>query len=432
MVFQAMAQPPSVLFLNRVYPPVRGATGRVLRDLARSFAADGWSVTVLTTGPEKIEEKDGSIRVIRLKAPLRSKSVFGYLNVWCKLTLAGLKQPPPDLVVTMTDPPMLVTSGQMIARAKKSRHIHWCQDLYPDLLPTLGLKLPDGAMGMLRGMSRRAMRKCDRVVTIGRCMARQLTTSGIDPKRIAVIPNWPDHELLGQRNTASRTAFRSANTNTTDTSNDENEDSVYARPFEELFRDGDYPKFRVLYSGNLGRAHPVTTILDAAEILAKQNLDIEFVFVGDGPGHEKLSQERARRGLENIRFLPYQPSSRLRELMESGDVHLISMADDAAGLLVPSKLYSALAVRRPCIFVGPVQSEAARVINDFKAGAVVPQDEPEILAQTIIGLRSNSEAWFSAHEGASKAGRIFIPDEAIAAWIKRARDTVGLPSVAER
>jgi hypothetical protein len=118
--------------------------------------------------------------------------------------------------------------------------------------------------------------------------------------------------------------------------------------------------------------------------------------------------------------------------MESGDVHLISMAEDAAGLLVPSKLYSALAVRRPCIFVGPVQSEAARVINDFKAGAVVPQDEPEILAQTIIGLRSNSEAWFSAHEGASKAGRIFIPDEAIAAWIKRARDTVGLPSVAER
>ncbi len=26
---------PSVLFINRVYPPYRGATGRVLRDLAR-------------------------------------------------------------------------------------------------------------------------------------------------------------------------------------------------------------------------------------------------------------------------------------------------------------------------------------------------------------------------------------------------------------
>jgi hypothetical protein len=57
MVFQAMAKPPSVLFLNRVYPPVRGATGRVLRDLARSFAADGWSVTVLTTGPERSKKK---------------------------------------------------------------------------------------------------------------------------------------------------------------------------------------------------------------------------------------------------------------------------------------------------------------------------------------------------------------------------------------
>lgn len=426
MVFQGMAKtPPSVLFLNRVYPSVRGATGRVLRDLARSFARDGWNVTILTTGPEAREEKDGPIRVIRVKAPLRAKSIFGYMNVWARLTARSLKLPAHDLVVTMTDPPLLVTAGQIVAKVKKSRHIHWCQDLYPDLLPTLGLNIPDGAMSLLRNVSRKGMRTCDRVVTIGRCMARQLTTSGLDPKRIAVIPNWPDYELLDNHPLTARNGFRNANSG-------KKSESALARPFEELFRDGDHPKFRILYSGNLGRAHPVTTILDAAEILAREKLDIEFIFVGDGPGQEKLAQERARRGLENIRFLPYQPVSRLKELMESGDVHLISMAEDAAGLLVPSKLYSALAVQRPCIFVGPVHCEAARVINDFKAGAVVPQGDPEMLARTIMGFRNNSETWFAAHEGAAKAGRIFVPDEAIAAWIKRARDTVGLPSAAEK
>ena len=41
---------PSVLLINRVYPPAKGATGRVLRDLAQEMARAGWTVSVLTTG----------------------------------------------------------------------------------------------------------------------------------------------------------------------------------------------------------------------------------------------------------------------------------------------------------------------------------------------------------------------------------------------
>ena len=198
-----------------------------------------------------------------------------------------------------------------------------------------------------------------------------------------------------------------------------------------MFRDGDNPKFRVLYSGNLGRAHPIGTVLDAAEILGREAPDVELVFVGDGAGQDRLMAERARRRLENIRFLPWQPASRLRELMESGDVHLISMTHDAAGMLVPSKLYSALAVARPCIFIGPAQSEAARVINDFKAGRVVSQGDAEGLAHTIMDFRNSGEMWMAAHQGAGQAGRIFVPEESLNAWLKRARDVLGLPSVPE-
>lgn len=424
-----MAQTPSVIFLNRVYPPARGATGRVLRDLAHSFAKDGWDVTVLTTGPEAREEKDGPIQLIRVKAKQQATSIFDYMAIWIRLTMRGLKLRRADLVVTLTDPPLMVVGGQVIARIKKSRHIHWCHDLYPDLLPALGMSLPDFLMDGLTSLSRRAMKKCDRVVTIGRCMARQLTMSGLDPKKIAVIPNWPSRELLTVPALTVKSGFRTVSGHDAlrrDSS------PIHVRPFEELLRDGDYPKFRILYAGNLGRAHPIATIVDAAEILARDYPDIEFVFVGDGKGQEALLQERAARGLENIRFLPYQPVDQLRGLMESGDVHLISMADDAAGLLVPSKLYTALAVRRPCIFIGPSYCEAARVITDFKAGAVIPHSEPEMLVQVILGFRNHSETWFAAHEGSSKAGRIFVPDEAIAAWIKRARDTAGLPSRMER
>lgn len=435
-----MSRRPTVLFINRVYPPSRGATGRVLRDLARSFCRDGWDVTVLTGGPNDRLEKDGPIRVMRVKSRMKGKSMTGYIAVLARFLIAGLKMPAHDLIVTMTDPPMLVLAGQMIAKSKKSRHINWCQDLYPDLLPTVGLPLPDFLLGPLQQMTRRAMRNCDRVVAVGRCMAKQLSQSGIDPRKIAVIPNWPDYELLDlspandlrERDIGIRRRFRNVNGSERRKRHRKDADEAAARPFQELFRDEGHPKFRILYSGTLGRAHPIGTVLDAAEILNRQNTDIEFVFVGDGPGQEKLAQERSRRGLENIRLLPWQPASRLKELMESGDVHLISMNHDAAGLIVPSKLYSALAVQRPCIFVGPMSSETAKVIQDFKAGTVVSQGESEILAQAILSFRNSGDVWFAAHNGAAQAGRIFVPAESIAAWIKRARDTVGLPSVLEK
>jgi colanic acid biosynthesis glycosyl transferase WcaI len=405
------AKKPSVVFFNRVYPPSRGATGRMLRDLARAFARDGWDVTVVTTGPEKRNERDGAVRVIRLSSRGKVNSIFSYAMIWAKMLVAGFVMPRRDLIVTMTDPPLLITVGRILARFKKSKHINWCQDLYPDLLPALGIKLPPPIMKFFKVTSRRSMKRCDRVIVIGRCMARYLTHSGMDPGRISVIPNWPDSELMSG-------APEKKKAPPPDTPEG-------ARSLEELFRDME-PKFRILYSGNLGRAHPVQTVMEAAALLAATNPEIEFVFVGDGPQFDRLAAERTRRGLENIRFLPYQPASRLRELMESGDLHLISMTARAAGLLVPCKLYSALAVGRPCILVGPEQSETARIIEDFHAGAVVPQGQAQKLAKIIREYRNSGDAWFAAHEGAARAGRLFVPEESFRVWLQRARDVANV------
>ena len=96
-----------------------------------------------------------------------------------------------------------------------------------------------------------------------------------------------------------------------------------ARPSEEQKRD-DRPKFRVLYAGNLGRIHPIQSVVDAAQFL-KEHDDIELCFVGDGPNYDRLAKERDKRGLDNMRFLPYQPINRLRNVLQTGDVHMIAI-----------------------------------------------------------------------------------------------------------
>lgn len=407
---------PSVLLINRIYPPVRGATGRVLRDLAQAFARDGWEVTVLTTEPQRTkngrDSQDGGVRVCRIPAPLR-KTPFNYFWIWLRLLWVALFLPRHHLVVTLTDPPFLVVAGRFIARLKKSMHIHWCQDLYPDILPALGVKPSPFLMRFLQHMSRRSMKSCDRVVAIGRCMARHLVSTGVDMARLVTIPNWPDSELVEPKEAPSIRIQDAANSNRARA-------LLKSKPF---FVDED-PKFRVLYAGNIGRAHPVATLLQAAEDLSGVFPEIEFVFVGEGPGFEALARERSVRGLDNIRLLPPQPASRLKDLMESGDVHLISMKHEVMGMLVPSKLYAALAAGRPCVLIGPEQSETARVLKEFGAGLVVPQGNAHALAEAIKTYRLDEGAWFSAQQGALKAAEKFTPDSSLTSWVKGAREIV--------
>lgn len=393
----------SVIFFNRVYPPGRGATGRVLQELARSFAKKKWHVTVITTGPKPDTSFDGPIKVVRVKGASKPCSSLSYAWIGLKMLFAGLKHPTHDLVVSMTDPPMFVILADWIARIKKSDHMHWCQDLYPDIFPALGKKIPSLFISFLKRKAYQAISRTKKTVVIGRCMARQLAMNGIDPRSITVIPNWPNFELVRVN------GKKSFNEMTSNSSLKEAE-TILKAPL----------KFRVLYAGNLGLAHPYDSILGAAELLKDEHPEIEFVFVGDGPRFDYIARERSKRELDNIRLMPFQPTEMLRDVMESGDVHLISMRDEAAGCLVPSKLYSALAVQRPVVFIGPEQSEVAKVIKDFKAGQIVAQNAPQSLADTIKRYRNDSDSWFEAQKGAAKAGHVFVPNEAIKAWIKRA------------
>lgn len=400
---------PSVLLINRVYPPARGASGRVLRDLALEMARAGWQVTVLTTGEKTFSENDGGIAVYRVKATQSPKGFFSYARILAKLYFAAMKQPRHDLVITMTDPPLLVTIGRWFAKRKHCSHMHWCHDLYPDLFPSIGVKMPDFVMKSLSRTARRSMNKSGKVIAVGRCMAKYLAHTGVETGRISIIPNWPDQEIVDTNRGVSNDVRMKANV-------------ANARPPEQLIRDTS-PRFRVLYAGNIGRAHPMNTILEAAEALSIHP-EIEFVFVGDGPNHDRLAAERARRELQNVKLLPYQPASKLKDLMESGDVHLVSMRDDAAGLLVPCKFYSALAAARPTVYIGPDDTEVARIIKDYGCGAIVPQGDGQTLAQAILYFRSEPNAWFDAQQGALEAAQECRPVKSILSIMKEAENTI--------
>ena len=403
---------PTIFFMNRVYPPARGATGRLLRDLAESFVRDGWDVTVVSSAPAASDEIINGVRVLRVRGAERPRKTLSYMWIWLKMFLCAMRLKRPHLLVTMSDPPLLIVVGYIVAKLKGARHINWCQDLYPDVMPALGMKLPDFLMGLFQSLRIRAMKHAAKVIVCGRCMRVQLVQDGVDKEdHIVMISNWPDPELTDPDMVEVRgVPYQKFNAD-------------IARSFQKQIKRAQ--RFRVLYAGNIGLAHPVEPILQAAAVFEGEKSDIEFVFIGDGPRFDYIAAQRSKRGLDNVRLLPYQPVSSLRETMESGDVHLISMCDQACGFIVPSKIYSALAVARPCIFLGPRESEVAQVVSDFACGLVVAEGDAENLVNAIRYFRESAEAWFEAHRGASQAREHFTPEASIAAWVACAREAVG-------
>jgi colanic acid biosynthesis glycosyl transferase WcaI len=349
----------SILFINRVYPPVPGATGEMLRGMAEGLVELGHEVTVLTSGRSdlSLSEVVNGVRIERVGSSDIDRSShlkrgLHYASLYPLFLQKTLALPRHDVVVTKTDPPMLAVLGPIIAKAKGSRTIHWAQDVYPELAGALGVIDKEGVLyRTLLSLSTWALKRHNAIVAVGRCMKRKIADRGIDPDRIHVIPNWADPDI---------------------------------RPIphdENLFRKeyGLDGKFVVMYSGNMGMAHPFDEVLDAAEEMSSDP-NVVFLFIGDGPRKPWIESEVQRRKLTNVRFLPYQPRERLSESLSAGDVHIVTMEEEVAGLVVPSKIYGVLAVGRRYVFIGPEGTEGAALARET-GGFVV--NDAAVLAATI-------------------------------------------------
>ncbi len=88
----------------------------------------------------------------------------------------------------------------------------------------------------------------------------------------------------------------------------------------------------------------------------------------------------------------YQPRERLGELLGAADLHLASMLPGWSGVMVPSKLFGILAAARPVVFIGPEDSEVARVIEELECGSVVAPGDVQAMRRSILDAVDDREA----------------------------------------
>ena len=103
----------------------------------------------------------------------------------------------------------------------------------------------------------------------------------------------------------------------------------------------------------------------------------------------EVQAARQAEGLANIRCSTTSRANSLHASLSLADVHLISMRPEMTGIVVPGKLYGAMAAGRPAIFVGPEHCETADTIRSAGCGLTFPAGETSALVSSLLLLASD-------------------------------------------
>lgn len=362
-----------VVIVNRFFYPDLAPTGQLAADLAFDLAAIGRDVHVVTSrlaydggSGYKAEETVRGVRVHRVWTSMFGRSslpgrMFDYLSFYAAATarLLGLLRSG-DVVVTLSDPPLLSVFASLAAEWRGARVVNWVQDLFPEAAAVLGFQALNGWLGApLRAARNRTLRAAAVNVALGeRMAARMRDCMGPGGSEVRVIHNWADGAVIRPTD-----------------------------PRQSRLRGewGYTGRFIIGYSGNMGRAHDIETLV-AACVALKNDPDIGFVFTGGGAKRSVVQRAIAEHQLDNLRLLPYVDVNRLSESLGACDAHLVSLLPSAEGLIVPSKFYGIAAAARPAIFVGDEQGEVARLLDAHKCGICVSSGDVHGLVSAVRSL----------------------------------------------
>jgi len=353
------------------------ATGQLLTELCEGLAnQEKVEVSVLCGKPNfaaegaqfksrGIEIRNG-VTVRRTRhTTFDKKSFLGRLINFISFCISAffslLLGPKPDVIICQTDPPLSPIAACLVAFLRRTKFVCYLQDIYPDIAVQCGKVREGFFIKVLRKFLVWCYCRADRIVVVSNDMRDWLRSHGVDAGKVVVIQNWVDTEAIFP--IKENNAFRA-----------------------EHLLDG---KFVVMYSGNVGQTQRFDMLLDAAERL-KENENVIFMIVGGGVRQQQVKDKVDQRGLTNVKFLDYQPKSRLAHSLSAADLQVVMLDHKMTRLMMPSKLYSALAAGTPVLGIGNPDSHLAEIIVDNGCGWFFGESQLDDLVEQIRIAANNA------------------------------------------
>ena len=339
-------------------------------DLCEGLVDRGWSVTMMTSNrycrhkgaiPKKNETING-VQVERHWRPGLNQSsnllrVVNSILIQLAWVWHMRKMPKPDIIIVGTDPQFSQLMLPLLKRlCPEAKIVFWSFDLFPEAIQAesdnrLTLALANGIAKLMPW----CYRSIDVIVDIGSCMRTLLRKHGHSAREITLVPWALSEPKFGiPVNTEVRTA---------------------------MFGEG--VKLGVLYSGSMGMAHEYEKFLELARTLRRTAPEIVFAFSARGNRMGEMMQALTPADT-NIRVLPFASQEELEARLNAADIHLLSLKERWAGIVVPSKFFGSLAASKPVLFSGANSSCIGRWIQQYELGLLIRNDNIEDIAEKLL------------------------------------------------
>ncbi len=295
--------------------------------------------------------------------------ITSWLRFLAAATARVARLPGRPLVLAVTNPPLLPHLAWAARGLRRCTYVPLIWDLYPDHIVRREM-LGDGhpMIRLWRALNRRAFLRAAAVITIGDGMAEAIRAqlgSRAGDVPLHVIPNWADTDTIRPLPKA---------------------DNPFARAHDQVDR------VTVMYSGNIGGAHGLEALVDAASRLGEAPTPLSWLLIGDGLGRPDLAAAVAQRALPNVALLDYVPWDELPWSLATADVAVVAQEPGTEHLSVPSKTYFALAAGSAILALTTPDSDLARLVTQHDVGVVCPAGDPAAIAAAVQALTEDRDA----------------------------------------
>lgn len=364
-----------ILVVSQVYYPDNVSVSQHLTDLCTALSKRGHYVSVLTSRypyeekNTKYQKKEVvnnvNIRRIWSFGFGKGNAVFRFLdfisfNLSAFIHLFRIPQKSYDLIIGLTAPPLLSYFASVVAKIKSIRFCYWVMDMQPELAIKSGFIKENSLLSrILIKLGNSILNNSFKIIVLDRFMKDYLIEKHqITNSKIEIVPVWP---VIEKCYTGDR----------------------LENPFRRDHHFGD--KIVIMYSGNHSYVHPLDTLLNIARELKNDNMFL-FVFIGGGVRKKDITEFKRQYNLENIIQLPYQPREKIQLSLGSSDIQVVILGDNLVGFTHPNKIYGALFIGKPIIYIGPENSHVTEILSGLQGNISVKHGESKELINKLVNL----------------------------------------------
>ena len=299
---------------------------------------------------------------------------FMFSSVWTALQVRDV-----DLVMGTTPPIFQAVSAWFVAWIRRKPFLLEVRDLWPEFGISMGVLKNPVVIALARWLEKFLYARATHILVNSPAYREYMITKGVPEHKVTYIAYGTDVDMFNPQVDGS--SIRT-----------------------EL---GLQDKFVVLYTGALGQANDIDTLLRAAQRLNRQRANdsfsktsvdsvagaaerIRFVLFGDGKERVRLQSEAARLKLSNVIFAGVRAKKEMPCVVAAADVCLAILQDiPMFRTTYPNKVFDYMAAGRPTVLV--IDGVSRQLIESSDGGVFVQPGDDEQVANTILELSKDPQ-----------------------------------------